>query len=332
MLSTSNHADVIVIGAGISGLLAAVELQTQGKQVLVLERSNSVGGRLSTRRVGKGIVDHGAQFFTVTTEAFQAFTDRWLEDKVTFLWSLGWSDGSLADVTDEDYPLYAAHGGMNALAKHIAKPLENVRTSVEVQSIQPHDNGWRVTDTHAQTYTADAVVITVPVPQALALIDAGSVNLQAEDRAALEKIKYEQCLTGIFVFDSDVRLPVPGAVQRRNAPISWIANNKQKGISQNETIITVQASGDYSAQLWNDPDPRILNALRTDLMVYIPDGHEIVEEQLKRWIYSSPSVIHPEATLKAQGVPTLIFAGDAFGDSGIEGAALSGLAAAAALA
>lgn len=44
------HADVIVIGAGISGLSAARELVDQGLNVVVLEASNRIGGRIRTDR------------------------------------------------------------------------------------------------------------------------------------------------------------------------------------------------------------------------------------------------------------------------------------------
>ncbi len=44
--------DVIVIGAGLGGLTVAALLARAGRQVLVLERSGSVGGAASTYRVG----------------------------------------------------------------------------------------------------------------------------------------------------------------------------------------------------------------------------------------------------------------------------------------
>lgn len=44
----SNKADVIVIGAGLSGLAAAYNLQQSGMSVIVLEGDNRVGGRVKT--------------------------------------------------------------------------------------------------------------------------------------------------------------------------------------------------------------------------------------------------------------------------------------------
>jgi hypothetical protein len=327
----SYHADVLVVGAGLSGLLAASRAQDAGKSVIVLDKGRSVGGRLATRRVGPGAADTGAQFFTVREPEFQTLVDRWLDEKLVYLWSMGWSDGSLARPNDDGHPRYATHGGMNALAKRIAQDVDDVRVEVHVTAVAQRGSGWVVHDRAAHEYTADAVLLTAPVPQSLAMLAEGKTALDPDDQAALERIAYLPCLTGLFWVNERVNLPNPGAIQRPNAPISWIANNRQKGISDEATIITVQADGIYSQQLWDEDDARVLNALRTDLLVWLPEGYQIIEEQLKRWRYSQPSALHPERTLTAKGVPKLVFAGDAFGHPRVEGAALSGLAAAAAL-
>ena len=60
----------IVVGAGISGLLAARELSDAGWRVTVLDKGRGVGGRMATRRTGGARFDHGAQFFTVRDERF----------------------------------------------------------------------------------------------------------------------------------------------------------------------------------------------------------------------------------------------------------------------
>jgi phytoene dehydrogenase-like protein len=53
--------DVIIIGAGLSGLSAAVHLHRQGRKVLILEASDRVGGRVKTDFVDGFILDRGFQ-------------------------------------------------------------------------------------------------------------------------------------------------------------------------------------------------------------------------------------------------------------------------------
>lgn len=58
------HGKVIVIGAGISGLAAAQQLQQFGMEVLVLEARDRVGGRIATFRKGGYVADLGAMVVT----------------------------------------------------------------------------------------------------------------------------------------------------------------------------------------------------------------------------------------------------------------------------
>ncbi|EEC11164.1 lysine-specific histone demethylase, putative [Ixodes scapularis] len=58
------HGKVIVIGAGISGLAAAQQLQQFGMEVLVLEARDRVGGRIATFRKSSYVADLGAMVVT----------------------------------------------------------------------------------------------------------------------------------------------------------------------------------------------------------------------------------------------------------------------------
>ena len=53
--------DAIVVGAGLSGLVAARELEAQGHSVLVLEASDRPGGRVKTDLIDGFQIDHGFQ-------------------------------------------------------------------------------------------------------------------------------------------------------------------------------------------------------------------------------------------------------------------------------
>ena len=57
--------------------------------VRIVDKGRSVGGRLATRRIGEARLDHGAQFFTVRTPAFQAQVDDWVARGVVHVWNHG---------------------------------------------------------------------------------------------------------------------------------------------------------------------------------------------------------------------------------------------------
>lgn len=59
----TQDADVIVVGAGLAGLVAARTLAEAGLQVILLEASDSVGGRVRTDEVDGFLLDRGFQLY-----------------------------------------------------------------------------------------------------------------------------------------------------------------------------------------------------------------------------------------------------------------------------
>ena len=81
-----NQSDVLIIGAGISGLMAATKLEESGCSVTVLDKGRNYGGRMATRTFDEGIFDHGAQFFTVRQPIFKTYVDQWSAADIIRIW------------------------------------------------------------------------------------------------------------------------------------------------------------------------------------------------------------------------------------------------------
>ena len=56
---------VVIIGAGVAGLVSAFALAARGLDVTVLERSTSVGGKMRQVAIGPALIDSGPTVFTM---------------------------------------------------------------------------------------------------------------------------------------------------------------------------------------------------------------------------------------------------------------------------
>lgn len=84
-MTASKVYDVVVVGAGLSGLQAAVVVQAAGLTVCVLEATNRVGGKtLSVKSSEKGYNDLGAAWINDTnqSEMFKLFKKYGLDTEV----------------------------------------------------------------------------------------------------------------------------------------------------------------------------------------------------------------------------------------------------------
>ena len=317
----------IVVGAGISGLLAARELRAAGRRTIVLEKAPLVGGRMVTHRLGNGTFDLGAQFFTVRSERFSGLVDQWLKAGVAREWTRGFADAQ-GRHNEDGYPRYRGSEGMTSIPEYLARDID-VRTGETVVEVSDRGGLWEVCTESGLQETGTALLLTAPVPQSVALAGSGDFELPVEARRRLDGISYDPCLALTALFDGPTGVPEPGGVQIKGEPLDWIGDNQRKGISE-APAITVHAGPAWSQEHFESDEARITdsllrfaeNQLGFDLLP------KVVETALTRWRYSWVSQSHPEPCLLASEAPPLLFAGDAFGGAKVEGAALSGLAAA----
>ena len=158
---------IIVVGAGLSGLMAARECVARGHEVVVFDKGRGVGGRLATRRIKDATLDHGAQFFTVRNDEFQKYVDDWLSAGVVREWCHGFSD-------EDGHPRYVGTNGMTSIAKHLATGLD-VRLSALVFSLTRGDTDWVITTDDGVAHHADCVILTAPIPQSCSLMFGGGI-------------------------------------------------------------------------------------------------------------------------------------------------------------
>jgi predicted NAD/FAD-dependent oxidoreductase len=324
------QSDILIIGAGMTGLMAAQQLAGSKQTVTLVDKGRSVGGRLATRRLAAGRADHGAQFFTARDSDFQAYVNAWQRSGLIYEWSRGWSDGSLNPNGADGFPRYAARDGMNGLAKALAAELSaasNVRivTDVRIAAVRHEGRRWLAGADDGRQFEAGTLVMTAPVPQSIDLLARGGITLPEICQRELGPLAYAPCLCGLYRVEGEVTLPEPGAIQRPRAEISWMADNQRKGISPDATVITIHAGPEFSRTYYDAPDAEVEPHLRAALIPYLGEGAIIAEAQVKRWRYALPLVLYPQRYLKALDLPSLYFGGDAFGGPRVEGAALSGI-------
>ncbi|HZC19998.1 MAG TPA: FAD-dependent oxidoreductase, partial [Rubrobacteraceae bacterium] len=259
----------MVVGAGLSGLVAARTLEDADVRVAVFEKAEKVGGRMRTDRLEDGVFDHGAQFFTVRDDRFEDMVRAWISAGVAEVWTRGFADTS-GEKHEDSYPRYKGTKGMSAIAEHLARGLD-IKTGSEVTRINIDLGKWEVV-AGGFRHPADALVITAPVPSALALIDGSGAPLPEEARRALEGISYyDPCIAVMALLDGPGSVPEPGGVQIGGDPLFWIADNRKKGIS-GVPAITIHAGPEFSREYAHSDDATVTRLLLEEAKDYIGTG------------------------------------------------------------
>jgi hypothetical protein len=308
---------ILVVGAGLSGLVAARTLTAAGHDVTVLDKGRGVGGRLATRRIGDAVLDHGAQFFTVRSDEFASMVNSWVTDGVAHEWCRGFSG-------DDGQPRYVGSAGMTGIAKHLARGLD-VRTSHLAFSLEQNGAAWTLTTDDGAQHSADAVVLTAPLPQSFSLMFSAGLEMPDD----LRTIDYDRTLGLLALVDSNRHnIAAPGGMQDPDGVFSFIADNRAKGVS-GEHALTFHANPAWSLEHFDLLNDEIHSRLLAAAQPWLGDAR-VLESQPKKWRFATPQRTWPDACW-VHDSGSLVLAGDAFAGPRMEGAALSGLAAARAL-
>lgn len=310
---------VAVVGAGLSGLIAAHRLQDAGHTVVVFDKGRRPGGRANTREHGTYRFDHGAQFFTVRDDRICALLARWLEAGLVAPWQ-----GTLVRVVDgrikpaKPATRYVGVPGMIDLALNLASTLD-VRPGVRVEELERTHEGWRAIVTSGEDHGCfDHAVVAVPAPQAVPLLEAVP---SLRDTAA--DVGMSPCWAVLAVFAEPLSMPFDGAFVA-DGPISWMARDTSKpGRPSAETWI-FHANPEWTQRQWDIPREELPTLLLEDVRDRWGSLPDVVFQRAHRWGYalSDPecrigSLFDPESGL---GV-----CGDWCVGGRVEGALVSGI-------
>jgi renalase len=312
--------DVLIIGAGVAGLMVARELQKAGRDVVVLEKSRGLSGRSSTRTINGNRVDHGAQYFTVRDEKFQEQANTWLQQGHLKIWAHGFhrlTDKGL-ETPILGHPRYVFPKGMNTIGKLLGEGL-NIRTETKVARVETKQDAWVISSDTGETFTAQTVILNMPPEQALALcpFDLGAVRQQ------LEHVVMEPCFALMLGYDKSLAPSWQGLHVDVPSSFSWISHDSSKRPSATETALVIHSTPQFAKEHFEGNPETVKSTLLSALCSLLPALNQPLWTDLQRWKYALASSFleHPYI----QYSNSLYFCGDWCGGARLEAAYLSGV-------
>jgi len=261
-----------IIGAGIAVMTCARTLAQAGHQVTVFEKSQGLGGRMSTRDTPFGGFDHGAQYFTVRDTRFEQALQTapgvckpWSANAVRVLDAMGRLVEAALPHREKHW---VAKPGMNALVKAWAQPLQGqVHMGIRVMRIQRdalNKKQWQLQtdgaeDSHHVFGGFDGVLMAIPPLQAQELLKTS--KLAPAMAKQLDKVQIAPCWTLMVAFPHAAQPitlgPQWNAARSNHHRVAWLARESSKpGRSQVERW-TIQASAAWSQEHLEDAPERV---------------------------------------------------------------------------
>lgn len=301
--------DVVIVGAGLSGLVCAQKLQAQGYQVLVLEKSRGVGGRMATRRIQGVALNHGVPYLTLAAQQ-PASWQAWVQELI-----------EQGQISCQIPSSYIAPQGINTLAKTLATGLEIWRCHL-VEAMTARQGAWqftaRLTGTDLTSPTSKissrAALLAIPAPQALPLCQPAGFSSSVLQ--ALQAVTYDPCLALMAIYSSQQASTLANLSARElvaNPILSRVFFTQRFHSGSEASPTLVCHSTPAFAQ--NNFDAADLRSVATSMLeqagrASLTDLTRPETWQIQRWRYAQPQTCHPEAILIAETDPPCLCCGD----------------------
>lgn len=285
-------ADIFILGAGLAGLHAAHLLTKAGRDVVVLEANDRVGGRLFTLDHGAGFTEGGGELINATYKRVLNATSRLglvaTSNADASNKTGNWQDGQVVEDQEQKRTIFAQHfnpfseatfsidGGAQRLPEAMAKNLPRAPILKSyIKALEVSDTLVTATDHTGRIWRAPEMICTLPFGALRHLkINAPIPALQ---KAAIARLPYAQIVQVHFramsPFWTKDHLP---ADMWTDGPISQVtASRDADGVPTGLFRASIRGAG--LASLYQDGGAGLYQRFRAELARLRPSTYAAID-------------------------------------------------------
>ena len=321
------QSTLLVVGSGITGCITAAMLSRAGVQVTLWDKAAGVGGRMTTHRHPNdpsSHVDMGAQYITAynredydsTFQRLRSETFADLTSKGLLSPFVGTIDGEAAGARDGSSH-YVSRDGLNSIAKYYLRstgidPLTHrCLTQVDIR-----DGKALCSTATGERHEFDAVVLTMPVPQLLALGGSVMTSLDPSTLAKLQSVTYSsRYALGLF-YDRIVPSTWTAKYVRDSSVLRFLCWDDAKRLSSTPTksVLLAHSAVEFGKEYLETDKAQVQDMMLRAVDKEIPNLPMPAHTHLIRWRYSqvtSGYSASPGVEVLSR-YPPVVATGDAF--------------------
>lgn len=260
---------VLIVGAGITGIACARELQARGIPFRIVNKGMKIGGRMASRvvrdsgtRFDGRIFDIGASYLTVSDPQFQDLVHQMQDQGIVTEWT------DTFHVADESGILgvkvgpmrYSAPAGIRSVVEYLAGDLEITEGDVT-----------------ALDTSEENIALCMPIPQAVKLFP------QARE---INPCAWEPVISVSMLFDENYWPKFDGVFVNDDSVVTWIANDGSRRGDQAPALVA-HVHPVLSSHHLTDPTAVIPFAI-TAVNRILGFSQEPLWASAQRWTFAKP--------------------------------------------
>ena len=238
-------AEIIIIGAGMAGVMAGSILSQAGRDVLILDKGRRICGRMASRRDSGLSFNHGAQFVTAHSPVFSALCKEASDSGIIEKWPLSGRDNG-----------FSGRPTMRDIASFIGADL-TIQQDVEIAHITHSRNSFILRIKSGEAYHCQHLLLSAPAPQTEILLRYLTPKLARV--AALAR--YAPCWT---VMAELLHLPEElRPVIIEEGILGWASLEASRPGATPSGAVTLQANADYSERFLESTHEQVIKDVIT---------------------------------------------------------------------